>query len=50
MRDPVCGVHLDKPTHSSRYLKCPYFFCSEECKRKFDENPRLYLSESAQGA
>lgn len=51
MRDPVCGTTLDeKAKINSTYLGCPYWFCSDTCKKKFDENPRAYLSDSSLGA
>jgi P-type Cu+ transporter len=50
MRDPVCGKTVEKKSLRAEYLGCAYYFCSPQCQSKFDENPRLYLSESAEGA
>jgi len=52
MHDPVCGKHLeDAMVKATRvYEDCPFRFCSIECKRTFDANPRLYLSDSSLGA
>jgi YHS domain-containing protein len=52
MRDPVCGKHLEKSDVKiqSEFLDCTYSFCSNECRKKFEENPRGYLSESSLGA
>jgi YHS domain-containing protein len=50
MRDPVCGVEVQKDEFKSEWLGCPYWFCSILCKKKFDAGPGLYLSDSARGA
>jgi YHS domain-containing protein len=52
MRDPVCGKILTEADvkAKSHFLECWYYFCSTECKHKFDGNQRGYLSESALGA
>jgi P-type Cu+ transporter len=52
MRDPVCGMTL-KPEQikaKTSYLNCTYSFCSLECQKIFEANPRAYLSESATGS
>jgi P-type Cu+ transporter len=43
--DPVCGKKLDssKVALISDYEGMRYYFCSEECKHRFDHNPRMYL-------
>ena len=42
--DPVCGMRVDEKTAAatSTYLGKTYYFCAEECKTKFDENPQKY--------
>ena len=47
--DPVCGMELDpgQVEAQSRYQGKAYYFCSEECKRLFDENPEEYVGHSA---
>jgi YHS domain-containing protein len=49
MVDPVCGMQLDpgQVEAESRYQGKAYHFCSEECKRLFDENPKEYAGTSA---
>jgi len=45
MKDPVCGMQVDEkksPTSMSEGKK--YAFCNQECKNKFDANPRQYAS------
>jgi Cu+-exporting ATPase len=34
----------------SQYQGQTYYFCSQNCKNKFDQNPRQYVKEEAQGA
>ncbi len=37
-KDPVCGMMVDesKANLSTTYKNKTYYFCSQECKRKFD--------------
>lgn len=44
VRDPVCGKEIDieKFTEQSEYKDRIYYFCSTECKTKFDKDPREY--------
>ncbi len=50
--DPVCGMELDpgQIEAQSSYQGKEYDFCSEECKRLFDDNPQDYLSEASEDA
>jgi len=43
--DPVCGMSVDpaKAAASSSHGGKTYFFCSDGCKRKFDNSPDQYL-------
>jgi YHS domain-containing protein len=42
---PVCGMNVDKKqAPTSEYQDRTYYFCSEECKEKFDENPQEYMT------
>lgn len=47
--DPVCGKELEpgQVVVQSRYQGTAYAFCSEECKRQFDENPEAYTGGDA---
>lgn len=49
--DPVCGktVHPAKAL-SSVYDGLVYYFCSRECRERFETAPDIYLSQGAQGA
>ena len=40
-RDVVCGMSVDpaKATDKSEYERKQYYFCSKECKARFDANP-----------
>ena len=39
-RDPVCGMNVDISTaYSEAVGGNTYYFCSEHCRQRFDENP-----------
>ncbi|MEX2260466.1 MAG: YHS domain-containing protein, partial [Bryobacteraceae bacterium] len=46
-RDMVCGMEVDEfnPPAYSDWEQHRYFFCSAECKRRFDENPPRYAAQ-----
>jgi len=48
VRDPVCGMELrqDDAEGTSDFEGTTYYFCSTECREKFEENPRLYTAEA----
>jgi L-lactate dehydrogenase len=43
-KDPVCGMEIDegKARHRTPHRGENYFFCSEDCKVKFESNPEKY--------
>jgi RND family efflux transporter MFP subunit len=48
--DPSCGMLLDQKKaqstgKSSTYLGKTYYFCSDECKLRFDKEPQRYLTK-----
>jgi Cu+-exporting ATPase len=47
-KDPVCGMQVDEEDAivSMKGEKTQYF-CSEECKEKFEEDPERYQRKSA---
>ena len=47
-RDHVCDVEVDENTAAakSEYKGDTYYFCSQECKRRFDADPERYVSRS----
>ena len=46
--DPVCGMQVDdqKATAKSQFQGKNFVFCSDECKRKFDQQPQQYASKA----
>lgn len=51
-KDPVCGMQVD-PTNAagqSDFEGTKFYFCSEECKRKFDENPAQFAGDRGRTA
>ncbi len=51
-RDPVCNMQVDEKNAAgqSDYQGQTYYFCSQNCKQKFDRNPQQYAKQGAQGA
>jgi Cu+-exporting ATPase len=49
-RDPVCGMDLRPGSEgaSITYQGQAFRFCSAECKREFEKNPKRYMA--AQGS
>ncbi|HVZ15483.1 MAG TPA: YHS domain-containing protein [Terriglobales bacterium] len=47
--DPVCGMDIDesKAAGSSEHNGQEFYFCSLQCKQKFDENPNQYARKTA---
>ena len=47
-RDPVCGTEVDEGRAPIRavYQGTPYYFCSGECKARFDRDPARYVGRS----
>jgi Cu+-exporting ATPase len=46
MNDPVCGMQIDssQAPAQSQYQGQTYYFCSVECKQKFDANPKKFAT------
>ena len=54
--DPVCGLdcttrgraggRFDRPVESAEYQGTLYHFCSEQCRRAFEDNPRKYVGNA----
>lgn len=46
--DPVCGMQVDekKVTQKTRYNGRTYYFCSKECKTKFEKDPEKYVTKA----
>lgn len=49
--DPVCGMTVETATAKSNVLHGhTYYFCSRECREKFEAAPEGYLSGGARSA
>lgn len=42
--DPVCGMQIDssQAEAQSMYEGTAYYFCSQECRKEFESNPKKY--------
>ena len=51
--DPVCAMEVNPASAEaqSEYQGQTFYFCSTECKRRFDANPEQYVDDTdrAQG-
>ena len=47
-RDPVCGMDVDESSAAAtaQYRGDTYYFCAEDCKRRFIADPERYVSRS----
>ena len=43
-KDPICGMTVNEKTArlKSEHEGTTYYFCSPQCKKTFDGNPRKY--------
>lgn len=43
-KDLICGMMVDTKTtqYKSTYNEKNYYFCSEHCKKQFDEDPKQF--------
>jgi P-type Cu+ transporter len=43
--DPVCGMTVDEPQAAGKsgYKGKMYYFCSQDCKSKFDSHPSDFI-------
>lgn len=48
-KDPVCGMKVDENNkqYQSQYGGQTYQFCSDQCKKKFDQQPEQYAKSAA---
>jgi YHS domain-containing protein len=44
-KDPVCGMTVSREDMAgeSHYQGRAYYFCSPQCKERFDANPQPYV-------
>jgi YHS domain-containing protein len=47
--DPVCGMDVNEnnPPAKTTYENKTYYFCSEQCKTDFEEDPEEFISSAA---
>ena len=47
--DPVCNMSIDEKTAGTKadYQGKTYYFCSTDCKTKFQQQPEKYTKEHA---
>jgi YHS domain-containing protein len=47
--DPVCGMKVDdkNPEFQTEFGDRIYVFCSEQCLRKFEQEPEDYIETAA---
>ncbi len=45
--DPVCGMEIEpsQAVAQSQYQGWVYYFCSRECKARFDADPERYVAK-----
>jgi Cu+-exporting ATPase len=45
-KDPVCNMQVDekKAEFQSQYAGEKYYFCSEECRNRFERKPEQYAT------
>ena len=45
-KDPVCNMEIDetKAEFQSQYGGKKFYFCSEECKKTFEQKPEQYTT------
>lgn len=50
--DPVCGMQVDPKTAAgqSDYEGKTYYFCSDDCKKQFDKDPKQYVNKDDEHA
>lgn len=51
MLDPICGMEINKKEakFSSQLDRKTYYFCSQNCKDKFDKEPKQQMREESHG-
>ncbi len=47
-KDPVCGMEVepDEAAGQSDFQGKTYYFCCNECKAKFDQNPQAFVKSA----
>jgi len=44
--DPICGMQVNQQNAASRsaHQGKTFYFCSEDCKKQFDQDPEPYVA------
>jgi len=52
IQDPVCGMKVDerKSEYQSETQSRTLYFCSADCKKRFDAEPERYLTQGGRPA
>jgi YHS domain-containing protein len=47
--DPVCGIEVDEmnPEFQAQFAGKKYVFCSDECRKEFEQQPNEYIETAA---
>jgi YHS domain-containing protein len=47
--DPVCGTRIDDKSaeFQTQFAGRKYFFCSDECRKEFEERPEEFVEAAA---
>ena len=47
--DPVCGMKVDENSAKAQtqFAGKKYSFCSEDCRKKFEQSPEQYVQSAA---
>ncbi len=50
-KDPVCGMKIDKKESkfSFDFQEGTYYFCSNDCQKKFEAEPEKYSLQKTKG-
>ncbi len=50
-KDPVCGMQVDekKVSRTSTFAEHTYYFCSDGCKKRFDQEPAKFTEAAHPG-
>ena len=48
-KDPVCGMQIEERQASAtaEHKGQTFYFCSQDCKTKFDRDPQRYARQTA---
>ena len=45
VKDPVCGMEIDKAKGPVNHTGKSVYFCSDSCKKKFEAEPTKYVGK-----